>query len=126
MQTRCTVVKTTPPLVLYVKTTSFPLTADDIIALCDEVQPLFEAECTLLQLSAPIKIFGDIHGQYADLLRYFGSFGSPAVDVEYVSYLFLGDYVDRGTHSLEVLVLDVGSIHSWLVPVAASQLTTTW
>lgn len=44
---------------------------------------------------------GDVHGQFLDLLRIFKFSGSP----EYKSYLFLGDYVDRGTNSLETICL---------------------
>ena len=53
----------------------FPLEAADVIRLCDLVQPIFEAEPTLLTLSAPIKVFGDLHGQYSDLMRLFEQYG---------------------------------------------------
>jgi hypothetical protein len=55
------------------------------------------------ELSAPVKIFGDLHGQFGDLMRLFEEYGSPntAGDITYIDYLFLGDYVDRGSHSLE-------------------------
>uniref|UniRef100_A0AC34GS04 Serine/threonine-protein phosphatase n=1 Tax=Panagrolaimus sp. ES5 TaxID=591445 RepID=A0AC34GS04_9BILA len=56
---------------------------------------------SLLELSPKINVVGDIHGQFTDLLRIFDLCGSPAC----TKYLFLGDYVDRGPHSLEVICL---------------------
>ena len=85
---------------------SYLLSDAELIAMCKLAKERrLWSDSSVVHVRTPVKLFGDIHGQYSDLLRYFASFGSPAVDVEYVSYLFLGDYVDRGTHSLEVLVL---------------------
>lgn len=54
-----------------------------------------------------MKIFGDLHGQFGDLMRLFEEYGTPSTagDITYIDYLFLGDYVDRGAHSLETMCL---------------------
>lgn len=61
----------------------------------------------MLKLNAPIKIFGDLHGQFGDLMRLFEEYGVPSTagDITYIDYLFLGDYVDRGAYSLETICL---------------------
>lgn len=84
--------------------------AEDVIELCGRVQRIFENEDSCLRLQAPVKVFGDIHGQYHDLLRLFELFGSPSRycnngDICAFDYLFLGDYVDRGEQSLETICL---------------------
>ncbi|KAF3555907.1 hypothetical protein F2Q69_00016759, partial [Brassica cretica] len=85
----------------------FFLDCNEIADLCDSAERIFSSEPTVLQLRAPIKIFGDLHGQFGDLMRLFDEYGSPSTagDISYIDYLFLGDYVDRGQHSLETITL---------------------
>ena len=77
------------------------LKEEEIKYLIDKSLPLFKEAKMLIELEAPLRVCGDIHGQYYDLLRIFEHCGYPG---EY-NYLFLGDYVDRGKQSIESICL---------------------
>lgn len=81
--------------------TQASISETDIKFLANRVKPVILSQPMLLELEAPLKICGDIHGQYSDLLRVFEYGGFPPQ----ANYLFLGDYVDRGKQSLEVICL---------------------
>ena len=55
----------------------------------------------MVKISEPLVIVGDIHGQYYDLLHVIRQGGDPGAN----TYLFLGDYVDRGLYGIECTIL---------------------
>ena len=69
--------------------------------IIDKAYDILKKEDSMLKISAPLYICGDIHGQYYDLLRVFDILNYPPKS----KFLFLGDYVDRGKQSLECLLL---------------------
>ena len=91
----------------------FMFTIEEIIDLCDQAEEIIKSQPILARTESPVTIFGDIHGQYSDLMRFFDLWGAPCNPEEEggldreddYSYVFLGDYVDRGNHSLETICL---------------------
>ena len=74
---------------------------NEIKFLCDEARKIFLKQPILLEIGPDLNICGDIHGQFYDLKEVFKRGG----DIAENSYLFLGDFVDRGYHSLETFLL---------------------
>ncbi|KAG6528972.1 hypothetical protein ZIOFF_011164 [Zingiber officinale] len=56
----------------------FFLDCNEISELCDSAERIFTSEPTVLQIKAPVKIFGDLHGQFGDLMRLFDEYGAPS------------------------------------------------
>jgi serine/threonine-protein phosphatase 2B catalytic subunit len=57
-------------------------------------------EPNLLQVTGVVWVIGDIHGQFYDLTQ----LCLNKVNMEADTLLFLGDYVDRGNFSIEVML----------------------
>jgi protein phosphatase len=78
---------------------TFPVDAINI--LCDAATAHLSRQDTVLDLAGSIYIVGDIHGNIFDLVRILIYTGLPPSS----RLLFLGDYVDRGEYSVEVVAL---------------------
>lgn len=74
----------------------------NLLFLMDRLKDILYQESTLLKLQAPIIICGDIHGQLFDLKSLFMEAGRDQQDP---TFLFMGDYVDRGVYSTETFAL---------------------
>lgn len=84
------------------KTEAIPrFEGDSIKELCNKTISILSHQPTLLKLHSPIVVVGDLHGSLQDLVRIFNNTSPPPK----TKYLFLGDYVDRGPFSLEVLLM---------------------
>ncbi len=77
------------------------LEESEIKDILSTVRAIFLEQPVLLELEEPIKVCGDISGQYVDLLRLFEFVGFPPES----NYLFLGNYVDYGKQSIETICL---------------------
>jgi serine/threonine-protein phosphatase 5 len=67
----------------------------------EEKEAIDEQRHLLDSKARKITVCGDVHGQYYDFLNIFQLNGTPSVDNP---YLFNGDFVDRGSWSVEVIL----------------------
>jgi hypothetical protein len=77
------------------------LTERETRHLCEQVKEILIEESNVQPVSAPVTICGDVHGQLFDLLNLFEQGG----ELPNSSYIFMGDFVDRGSHSVETIEL---------------------
>jgi len=73
----------------------------EAIQLIDLAREVLVKEKNVLSIKAPVTVIGDVHGQFYDLLHILDLGGPPGAKTQ---YLFLGDYVDRGAFSCEVIL----------------------
>lgn len=71
---------------------------------------MLHAQPAVVRVRSPCKVLGDVHGQLGDLLLLLHTYGfpsnnGPGGDIEVTSYIFNGDFIDRGPHQLETLVV---------------------
>ncbi|EAY04201.1 Ser/Thr protein phosphatase, putative [Trichomonas vaginalis G3] len=67
-----------------------------LVKLLMKLMEVLSCESNLIEISSPITICGDVHGQLYDVFELFKAGGDPAT----TKYLFMGDYVDRGYYSV--------------------------
>ena len=77
------------------------LNEKEVRIVCVKVKELLNEESNVESVSTPITVAGDLHGQFYDVLELFKKGGQ----LPGTRYIFIGDFVDRGAHSVETMTL---------------------
>lgn len=79
----------------------------DVLSLLRRAKETFDELPTLMRVQVPrdakMHVVGDLHGQFAELVRVLSLCGMPEHKKNY--FVFNGDFVDRGRRSVEVMLL---------------------
>ncbi len=92
------------PFLPYLHSPAKPLPVVAVRAIIHRAQQLLAEEPRVLTVSENVRVFSDIHGNFKDLLVWQRLFWPDGVAALEGSVLWLGDYVDRGLNSVEVLL----------------------
>ena len=76
------------------------LETETLLELISRVTDIMTHEPNVVRLKDPLTIIGDLHGQFYDFVNILNISGGTPPER---SFLLLGDYVDRGTFSVEIL-----------------------
>lgn len=76
-------------------------TEDEVRQCCEHLKEMLIEEPNVVPVAAPVTVCGDIHGQFFDLLELLRLAGGPPE----TSYIFIGDFVDRGHNSVETWLM---------------------
>jgi hypothetical protein len=105
---------------------------DDIVVMLNAAAKICSQEPAVMQLQQPCHVFGDIHGNFSDL-KYFESLLWPlGISFTAGTFLWLGDYVDRGAlpsscncRSVSILISRVQALLPWRPSCITQPPTTT-
>ena len=76
------------------------LTEECALAVVQQASFILRERPNMVEVAAPVVVFGDIHGYYDDFVRILQTAPDPVEK----NYIFLGDYIDRGPCSVEVVL----------------------
>ena len=74
---------------------------EDVLIIIQKAKALLDVEENIIHINGAAVVVGDIHGHFHDLAKILEMGGDP----KETAYVFLGDYVDRGFYSCEVIIL---------------------
>lgn len=78
-----------------------PITESAVRNLCNMVKAIMAEESNIVSVDSPVYLAGDVHGQYYDVKNLLAKAGGVPAS----KFVMIGDFVDRGYHSVETITL---------------------